>query len=227
MTAAKPGYQIRHVATELPEDVFTRAARLPTPNLADAMGKLFPACVKLKPMHRVGAAMVGRAFTVRVPPGDNLLVYKAIAEASHDDVIVVDAGGFLDQAIVGEIMTTLAASKGIAGVVIYGAIRDIDIIGSSDFPVYACGYTFRGPFRDGPGELNVPIAVAGVSVQPGDLVVGDANGMVVVPSENIESILSAAQLIQERESAMVEEIKRGKYDFGWIDNTLRECGYEI
>lgn len=226
-TSSKPGYQIRAIETRLPDERLTQAATLPTPNLSDAMGKILPACVALKPMHRVVGPMVGRALTVRVPPGDNMLVYKAIAAASPGDVVVVDAGGVLEQAIVGEIMTMLAASRGAAGVVIYGAIRDIDIIGTSDFPVYACGYTFRGPYRDGPGELNVPIALAGMPVQPGDLVVGDENGVMVVPYDSVDSVLNAAQRIKEREQMIVAQIERGEYDIAWIDGALRERGYAI
>jgi len=207
------------------DDALKRAAALPTPNISDAMGKIMPACVALKPLHRLARPMAGRALTVRVPPGDNLFVYKAIAIAGPNDVIVVDAGGVLEQAIIGEIMTTLAASRGVAGIVVHGAIRDIDIVSMSEFPVFARGHTYRGPYRDGPGEINVPIALAGMSVEPGDLVVGDANGVVVVPHADIEAVLEAAQRIKEREIRIVEQIDLGDYDLAWIDQALHKRGY--
>jgi RraA family protein len=224
---SKPGYTLNTVTTRLVSDTLQRAAAIPTPNLSDSMGKIQPACPTLKPMHTIRDAMVGRAVTVRVPPGDNLLVYKAIVAAEPGDVLVVDAGGVLEQAIVGEIMTTLAASRGLAGMVIYGAIRDIDIVGASGFPVYACGYTYRGPYRDGPGEMNVPIALSAMVVNPGDLVVGDANGVMVVPFADIERVLSAAEQIKAREIDIVNRISTDRYDTSWIDSTLRERGYSL
>jgi RraA family protein len=223
----KPGFQIHSIDNSLTENQLRRASQLPTPNLSDALGKIQPACVTLKAMHRVNHPMVGRALTVRIPPGDNMLVYQAIATARSGDVIVVDAGGVLEQAIVGEIMTMLAESRGAAGVVIYGAVRDIDIIGKSEFPVYACGYTFRGPYRSGPGQLNVPISLSGMMVSPGDLVVGDANGVVVIAHENVDPTLSAAEQIKDRETKIVEDIRRGAYDLGWIAPMLRDHGYTV
>jgi RraA family protein len=226
-SVSKPGYTLNAVTTRPASEALQRAAAIPTPNLSDAMGKILPACPMLKPMHALCDTMVGRAVTVRIPPGDNLLVYKAIVAAERGDVLVVDAGGVLEQAIVGEIMTTLAESRGLAGIVIYGAIRDIDIVSESRFPLYACGYTYRGPYRDGPGEMNVPIALSAMVVNPGDLVVGDANGVVVVPFADIEVVLSAAEQIKAREIDIVNQITTGRYDTSWIDATLRERGYSL
>ncbi|BCQ28148.1 RraA family protein (plasmid) [Caballeronia sp. NK8] len=211
----------------LSDEALKQAEPLPTPNLSDAMGKIMPACVALKPMHRLTRPMIGRALTVRVPPGDNLFAYKAIASATRNDVIVIDAGGVLEQAIIGEIMTTLAASRGVAGIVVHGAIRDIDIVSVSEFPVFACGYTYRGPYRDGPGEINVPVALAGMPVAPGDLVVGDANGVVVVPHADVGQVLETARRIKEREIRIVEQIELGDYDLAWIDQALRERGHLV
>ncbi|WP_227245389.1 RraA family protein [Paraburkholderia caribensis] len=220
-----PGCRIHSAHSVVSDDALQQAAALPTPNLSDAMGKIMPACVALKPMHRVTRPMVGRALTVRVPPGDNLFAYKAITVAGPNDVIVIDAGGVLEQAIVGEIMTTLAASRGIAGIVLHGAIRDIDIVSASEFPVFACGYTYRGPYRDGPGEFNVPVALGSMPVAPGDLVVGDANGVVIVPQADVDAVLAAAQRIKEREMRIVEQIAAHDYDLTWIDQAMRERGY--
>jgi RraA family protein len=207
------------------DDALMQAAGLPTPNLSDAMRKMMPACVALKPMHRLTGPMVGRALTVRVPPGDNLFAYKGIAAAGRNDVVVIDAGGVLEQAIIGEIMTTLAASREIAGIVVHGAVRDIDIISRCEFPVFACGYGYRGPYRDGPGEINVPIALGGMPVAPGDLVVGDANGVVIVPQADVDAVLCSARDIKEREVRLVEQIAAGNYDLKWIDQALRERQY--
>src|SRR5713101_3199391 len=109
-------------------------------------------------MHKEGK-LAGPAFTVKTAPGDNLLVHKALDTARPGDVIVVDAGGFADQAIIGELMMSRARQRGIAGIVIWGAIRDSAEIGAGSYPVYACGVTHRGPYKDGPGEINVPKAI--------------------------------------------------------------------
>lgn len=222
----KPGFCI-HPAPPAPASGILDAIRgIPTPNISDSLGKLLPAGTALKPLHR-GGGMIGPAVTVRTPPGDNLMVYKAIASARPGDVLVVDAGGVLEQAIVGEIMTAWACKRGLAGIVIHGAVRDIDCIAESGFPVYACGYTHRGPYRDGPGELNVAVSLGGMVVQPGDLVVGDRNGVVAIPRQQLEYVARTARAIQQREEQVVAQIEAGAYDHTWIDEALIQRGYEL
>ena len=222
----KPSFRINQIPARPTAGDINRFADIPTPNISDALGKLFCAAVMLKPMHRQGK-MIGPAFTVKLPPGDNLLAFKAIQSAEPGDVLVIDAGGVLEQAIVGEIMTAWAAQQGLAGMVIYGAIRDIEIVSQGDFPVYACGYTHRGPYRNGPGELNVSVSLGGMVVEPGDLMVGDANGVIAIPRNELHQVADAAIAIQQREEAMLAQIVDGSYDTGWIDIALRQSGYAI
>ena len=125
--------------------------------------------------------MAGPALTVKTRPGDNLMLHKALDLAEPGDVIVVDAGGDLTNAIIGEIMSGYAASRGLGGIVINGAIRDAGALRRASFPVYAAGVTHRGPYKDGPGEINVPIAIDGMVIEPGDLIVGDEDGVLVRP----------------------------------------------
>ena len=115
-------------------------------------------------------------------------------------MIVVDAGGDLTNALIGEIMSTYARARGIAGMVIDGAIRDADEIRASDFPVYAAGVTHRGPYKDGPGEINVPIAIDGMVIEPGDLILGDGDGILCVPFDATAAVLAAAQEKQKLEA---------------------------
>ena len=115
------------------------------------------------------------------------MVHKAIDLAAPGDVIVVDAGGDLDQAIIGEIMSSWAAKRGVAGFVIDGAIRDAAALSQGDFPVYARGVTHRGPYKDGPGEINVPVSIGGMVVQPGDIIIGDADGLLAIPQADAEA----------------------------------------
>src|SRR3954447_22292162 len=131
----------------------------------------------LLPYHRP-APLAGTAVTVRTRGGDNLAILRAYDYCRPGDVMVVDAEGDLDNALVGGIMTFFAASIGLAGMVIDGAIRDVSEIRERPFPVYARGVTHRGPYKDGPGAINVPVSVGGMTVMPGDIVAGDQDGLV-------------------------------------------------
>ena len=197
-----------------------------TAHLSDNMNRLYAGGAALRPMHR-GGKLCGPAFTVRAAPGDNLMVHKAIDIAAPGDVIVVDAGGDLTQAIIGDIMSSLAEKRGIAGFVIYGAIRDSAEIGARRFPVYACGVTHRGPYKNGPGEINTTIALGGMVVNPGDIIVGDADGVVSVPQAHAEEILALAKGQLAKETAALKAIAAGKADRRWVDETLRARGCDF
>jgi RraA family protein len=201
-------------------------AKSVTAHLSDSMERLYAAGAELRPMH-AGGRLAGPAFTVKTAPGDNLLVHKAIDMARPGDVIVVDAGGFTGAAVVGEIMTRWAARRGIAGLVIWGAIRDAEELRRGPFPVYACAVTHRGPYKNGPGEINVPIGIAGMPVHPGDIVVGDADGVVAVPLAIAERVLASAKAIREKERVVMQDIEAGTLDRGWVDETLRQKGYRL
>ena len=192
-------------------------------HLSDCMNRL-PGADGLDPMHK-GGQMLGVALTVRVAPGDNLMVHKAIDMAGPGDVIVVDAGGDLSQAIIGEIMSTLAARRGVAGMVIDGAVRDSGARAKSRFPVYARGVTHRGPYKNGPGEINVPVSIGGMVVCPGDIVVGDDDGVVAVPVDIAAIVLKAAKAKAKDEDATLSALRKGKkVDRSWVDKALRAKG---
>ena len=200
--------------------------KMVTPHLSDSMERLYASGPQLRPMHKAGK-LAGPAFTVKTAPGDNLLVHKALDIARPGDVIVVDAGGYAEQAIIGELMATRARQRGIAGLVIWGAIRDSAELGAGSYPVFACGVTHRGPYKDGPGEINVPVAVAGMAVNPGDIIVGDADGLVAVPQALAERVLASAQAILAKETAAMKQMQDGTVDRSWVDQTLKAKGYKI
>src|SRR5256714_1779211 len=150
--------------------------KMVTPHLSDSMERLYAGGHQLRPMHKEGK-LYGPAFAVRTAAGDNLLVHKALDTAQKGDVIVVDAGGWLDNAIIGELMAARARQRGIARIVIWGAIRDSAELGAGSYPVYAAGVTHRGPYKNGPGEINVPIVIGGMPLNPGDIIVADADGL--------------------------------------------------
>jgi len=200
--------------------------RMVTPHLSDSMERLYAGGHQLRPMHKEGK-LVGPAFTVRTAAGDNLLVHKAIDTAQKGDVIVVDAGGWLDNAIIGELMSARAKQRGVAGMVIWGAIRDSAEIGAASYPIYAAGVTHRGPYKNGPGEINVPIVIGSMPVNPGDIIVGDADGLVAVPQDQAERVLASAKSILEKETASMKQIVAGTVDRSWVDKALKEKGYKL
>ena len=207
-------------------------AEMVTPHISDNMARTQGATGALRPMYRgAGTAaqktMVGPAFTVKTRPGDNLMVHKALDIAQPGDVIVVDAGGALDQAIIGEIMSRTATKRGLGGLVIDGAIRDAAAIAASDFPVFARGVIHRGPYKDGPGEINVPIQVAGMVVMPGDIMVGDADGLVAISQADADSVLKAARAVRIKEDAIMIEIDKGRVDRSWVDAALKAKGVAV
>jgi regulator of RNase E activity RraA len=142
-------------------------------------------------------------------------------------VIVVDAGGETTYAIVGDLMSSHAEKRGVAGFVIYGAIRDSAEIGARRFPVYACGVTHRGPYKNGPGEINVPIALGSMVINPGDIIVGDTDGVVAVPQAHAGEILALARVQLAKETATLKAIARGKADRRWVDDLLRQRGCDF
>ena len=220
------GFRILPMPARPPRKLIRALAAMVTAHLSDNMNRLVAGGAALRPMHRSGK-LCGPALTVKVAPGDNLMVHKAIDIAAPGDVIVVDAGGDVAQAIIGDIMSSLAEKRGVAGFVIYGAIRDSAEIGARRFPVYACGVTHRGPYKNGPGEINAPIALDGMVVHPGDIIVGDADGVVAVPLAHAEEVLALAEAQLAKETATLKAIAAGKVDRRWVDELLQQHGCDF
>ncbi len=220
------GFRILPMPARPSKKLIKALGAMVTAHLSDNMNRLVAGGAALRPMHR-GGKLCGPAFTVKVAPGDNLMVHKAIDSAAPGDVIVVDAGGELTHAIIGDIMSSHAEKRGVAGFVIYGAIRDAAEIGARRFPVYACGVTHRGPYKNGPGEINAPIALDGMVVNPGDIIVGDADGVVAVPLAHAEEVLALARAQLAKETATLNAIAKGKVDRRWVDELLRQRGCDF
>jgi RraA family protein len=192
---------------------------VPVANVSDCMTRMTAGGPTLRPLHR-GGYMSGAALTVRTRPGDNLMIHKALQLARPGDVIVVDGGGDLSNALIGEIMIGDAIRRGLAGMVVNGAVRDSAWIAERDFPIFAAGITHRGPYKDGPGEINVPIAIAGMVINPGDLMIGDPDGCLCVPLDQAQALLKAAHDKQKLEVAMIASMQDGTYSTAWIEATL-------
>jgi RraA family protein len=220
------GFRILRRARKVDPQVVAQFREIPVANVSDSMYRLNAGGARLRPMHK-GGRMAGPAFTVKTRPGDNLMVHKALDLAEPGDVIVVDAGGDLTNALIGEIMSTYAHARGIAGFVIDGAIRDADEIRANAFPVYAAGVTHRGPYKDGPGEINVSIAIDGMVIEPGDLVLGDGDGILCVPYDATAAVLAAAGDKKKVEAREIEAAARAGLDRAWVDARLRQLGCEM
>jgi RraA family protein len=220
------GFRILEINRRVDPSLVRRFAAVPAANVSDVMARMTGAGPTLRPLH-AGGILAGPAFTVKSRPGDNLMLHKALDLASPGDVIVVDAGGDLTNAMLGEMMLAHAQTRGLAGVVINGAVRDLDSIRSNTFPVYAAGVTHRGPYKDGPGEINVQISLNGMIVEPGDLILGDPDGVVCVPFDEAEAICAAAESKHAEETAHLQHILAGKVDRSWIDATLKKLGCNL
>lgn len=220
------GFRILHREQAVSPEVVRKFSELPVANVSDSMARMAAGGAALRPLHR-GGKIAGPAITVKARPGDNLMVHAALDRAQPGDVIVVDAGGDLTNAIIGELMVAHAAYLKLGGFVIYGAVRDIAAIREGDFPVFAAGVTHRGPYKDGPGEVNVPIAIAGMVIHPGDLVLGDDDGLVAVPYRDVETVYAAASKKHAAETDQLSRIAVGQNDRRWVDQALRAAGCEF
>ncbi|MBI2755542.1 MAG: RraA family protein [Chloroflexi bacterium] len=199
---------------------------IPPSNIGDVMYRSRCMNPAIRYLGALGGTMVGTAITVRTAPGDNLMVHAALDLAEPGDVLVVDAGGDLSHAIVGELMARMAQLKGLAGFVIDGAMRDVAGIRELGFPVYARGATPAGPYKSGPGEVNVEIACGGVVVRPGDVLVGDEDGIVVVARDEAASVVLAARAFHTAEIAKQEEMLGGLRSMGFASGLeARGCEF--
>lgn len=201
-----------------PKELIEGFKGVPVANIADNMNRMSCMDAKIRPINEV--PLLGPAFTIKVRPGDNLMLHKALDLAEPGDILVVDAQGDLTNSIMGELMVLWARKKGIAGFIIDGAIRDIGTLKKMDIPIYAAGVTPGGPYKDGPGEINVPITCGGVVVQPGDILVGDEDGIVVINPQDAPELLIKAKAKSAAEHKTMEEIEDMKWDRTWVDKIL-------
>ena len=219
----QPGFQVlkrRHAVSREWVDKF---ASIPVANISDSMSRLTSGGSTLRPLH-AGGVLCGPAVTVKTAPGDNLMTHMALNLAVEGDVIVVDAGGALTNAIIGERMLAYCVAKRFAGIVIHGAVRDYGWIRQQSFPVYACGVTHQGPYKNGPGEINTPVSIAGMVIAPGDLVVGDEDGLVCVPLNAVEALHVKAAAKFKHESETFAAIGKGDNDAAGYRAKLLKLG---
>ncbi len=212
---------------ERPERALIERFRgVPVANLDDCMGRMAAMDQGLRPVG--GAQLLGPAFTIRVPQGDNLLFHKAMDLAQPGDIMVIDAGGGRNRAILGELMVRYCIRRRLGGIIVDGAVRDCDALSQLDFPIYCRGVSPNGPYKNGPGEIGLPVACGGIVVHPGDILVGDGDGIVAVRPWEAAQLARQVRAVMEQEQAILEQMERdGTYPRPWVDEKLRALGYEL
>ena len=208
------GQRINPSAIPIPAEILDGFREAAVAVISDNMNRLY-GTKSLKPYHRSGR-LIGTAVTVKTRPGDNQTLHKAYDILRAGDVLVVDGAGDLAQALVGEIMMSRAKAIGVAGFVIDGAIRDVAAFAQADFPCYARGITHRGPYKTGPGEINVPVSIDGMVVMPGDVVVGDADGVISFDRADAQELLALVRKQEAREADALTAIAEGRLDNPYI-----------
>lgn len=200
---------------------------LPVANIDDNMGRIAAVDHSIYPLNP-NVRLLGTAFTVNAPAGDNLLFHAALDMAQPGDVIVLANKGSLSRSLCGEIMSNYAKSRGLAGIIIDGCVRDSYGLSRLDFPVYAKGVTPNGPYKNGPGEMNFPVSFAGLVINPGDIIVGDADGLLVIDPKHAKEIAEKAKATNRSEEKQLEGILTGKgWVRPWVDDKLKEVGFEF
>ncbi|MFI5445847.1 RraA family protein [Polaromonas sp. UC242_47] len=203
--------------------IVAQAAQYQPAILADVAGRrgaLHGRITALRPRMK----LAGPAFTVEVRPGDNLMIHAAMALAQPGDVLVIDGQGNQTAALMGTIMMTACKQLGLAGVVIDGAVRDSLEIDEMDYPVFSVGTNANGPTKQVGGRIGHPVSVGGVTVYPGDFIIGDGDGVVVVEREKIESLLPLAADKVAAEAKRIAQIKDGKTSAPWLVASLVAAG---
>lgn len=203
-------------------------AKLPASNVADCMERNCAMNPRIKLVSRAKESVCGPALTVKCRAGDNLALHAALTFCSEGDVLVVSNEEDTTRALIGEVMMSfLVYMKKVAAIVIDGPIRDMDALSGWDFPIYCTGSTPGGPYKEGPGEVNVPVSCGGISVNPGDIILADRDGVIVIPPRDAGDILEKANQYHKKDKAKAEAAKKGKANRSWVARCLEEKGFEI
>lgn len=223
---SNPGFRIKRAFPRPDKALVEAFATIPVANIGDNMNRMTCMNARIRPMNK--GRLLGCAFTVKVRAGDNLLFHKAIDMAQPGDTIVIDAQNEQSYAIFGELMVMWLRKRGITGVVVDGCIRDYDAISEmDDIAIYATGITPNGPLKEGGGEINFPVMCGGLVVNPGDIIVGDSDGVVAISPADAPDILKKALAQNAKEAKTMKDIERLAWDRSWVDAALAAKGCEF
>ena len=217
------GWEIITDVTRAPDELLERFRGLGSGPVCDALGRFAAMDYQIKPLDPT-MELVGSALTVWTRPCDNMAIYRALEMARPNDVLVIATNGHTTNSIWGELTTLVGRARGLAGMVTDGMVRDSREIIEIGLPIFARGLTPNSPFKDGPAKINVPVTCGGCSVSPGDILVGDADGVVIVPQALAEAILERVAAIHDKEAAIRAEIEAGEVIPRNMARLLREKG---
>ncbi|WP_309384638.1 hypothetical protein [Cerasicoccus frondis] len=223
-----PGNRIRRNIQRPPESDYLQLLQFDPTTVSDIMNRIYSVGPGFQCQTPNRCSILGPACTINCFPGDNLMVQKSLDIARPGDILVINAKGLLHNAMVGDMITTKAQQRGIRGIIVDGAIRDQEGIAKLGLPVFARGRTTAGPLHRGPGEINFPIALGGVVVNPGDIVYGNASGLVVIPQDDLHAVLKQLLLSQIEVKAYEEKVRKGAFKSEWVDRVLEDngCAFE-
>jgi RraA family protein len=196
-------------------DIVLAFKGIPVANIADEMNRIACMDAGIRPYNR--RPLLGVAFTVKSVANDNLMFHKAISMAQPGDIIVINGEGSLSHSMCGEFMYRAAIARGIEGFIVDGAVRDLDALETLDLSVYARGAQPNGPYKNGPGEINVPVCVGGQVVEPGDIIVGDLDGVVVIKKDDAPELAARARRKLEEERASLDRPVPVRPPYGYLE----------
>lgn len=214
-----PGFRIRLGIDRPPQSLVNMFRDFETPDISDILNRMYTMSPEIRNLVN-NQPLVGPALTVKVFPGDNLMVHKALDVAKPGDVVVIDTSGSQRNAVLGDLVTNKAKHRGIAGFIVDGLVRDLPGLIEADLPVYARGVTPFGPLHRGPGELNYAVSCGGIVVNPGDIVVADMSGVAVVRREVAEDTVMRLRAHRARMQQYVSDVKAGRFSNDWVDRQL-------
>lgn len=228
---SKPGMRIRKSFKRPERSVIDLFKDVPAANVADVTSRLFAMDARISPMGK-GRRLLGPALTVKSSMADNFIFHKALSLARPGDIMVVNACGDTNHSVCGDVMYRYAISRGVAGFVVDGCIRDLDFLLEHDFPVYAVGATPRGPYKNPVGEINFDIACGGQAVHPGDIIIGDDDGITVVCQDDALSVYEKLKEVLGKEELMGRLIEEGRWEaesplLTMVNKEIERLGFEI
>lgn len=214
-----PGFRIKARIPRPPAETLARFRTYPTPDISDLLNRLYAMDGAIK--NQVNdLPLCGPALTVKLYPGDNLMLHKALDVAQPGDVVVVDSSLNTTTAVIGDLVSSKAKHRGIAGVIVDGLVRDVEQVRAVGLPIYARGTTPLGPLHRGPGELGYAVSCGGLVVNPGDIIVADGSGIVVVRLDFAEELLERLDAQRPALQSYVANVKRGQFSNEWVDRYL-------
>jgi RraA family protein len=219
-----PGFRIRVNFPRLDRSLMEQLSAFPTPDVSDLLNRMYALNPAIHCLTGCDHRLWGPACTVRVFPGDNLMVHKSLDVVRPGDVIVVDAGGSPMNAVLGDLVATKAKHRGVAGFVVDGLVRDLPGLLEIGLPVYARGTSPIGPLHRGPGEINFPISCGGTIINPGDVIVADPAGIVAVPSDVVAEVVRRLREHADRQAEYLASVQRGDFSNAWVDRLLEQVG---